>query len=56
MVEGTNANILFAVQQATNLKADIFHFAGIMFAMTVCPMSNIKDYWRTKDEGLMLAF
>lgn len=30
-------------------------FVGVMFAMTVCPMSNIKDYWMTEDDGLMLA-
>ena len=30
-------------------------FIGIMFAMTICPMSSIQAYWNVKDDGLMRA-
>ena len=30
-------------------------FVGIMFAMTVSPASNIKQYWSADDDGLKVA-
>ncbi len=53
MVQHINANI-----SADSHKVDekeMRCFVGIIFAMTICPMSNIKDYWRTEDIGLMVA-
>jgi hypothetical protein len=53
MVEHTNANM-----SANSSKVDeeeMRRFVGIIFAMTVCPMSNIRDYWNTEDDCLMVA-
>ena len=53
MVEHTNANIS---DDSLDVDEEEMHcFVGIMFAMTVCPMSNIRDYWNTEDDGLMVA-
>ena len=53
MVEHTNANIS---DDSLDVDEEEMHcFVGIMFAMTVCPMSNIRDFWNTEDDGLMVA-
>jgi len=53
MVEFTNANIS-DVSDKVDTK-EMRCFIGIMFAMTICPMSNGKDYWNTEDDGLKVA-
>jgi hypothetical protein len=49
MVEHTNTNILDAADKVSD--EEMRRFVGIMFAMSVCPMSNIKDYWTDEDDG-----
>ncbi len=53
MVEFTNANISDDSQNVD--EGEMLCFVWIVFAMTICPMSNIKDYWNTEDVGLMVA-
>ena len=53
MVDNTNANISDVSQKVD--EEEMRRFVGIMFAMTICPMSNIKDYWNVEDDGLMVA-
>jgi hypothetical protein len=53
MVEHTNANIADDADKFS--EEDVRRFVGVMFAMTICPMSNIEDYWNTADDGLMPA-
>jgi hypothetical protein len=36
-------------------EEEMFCFAGIMFAMTVCPMCNMKEDLNVEDDGLMFA-
>ena len=48
-----NAKISDDAQKAT--EVEMRRFVGVMFAMTICPMSNIKGNWNIKDDGLMLA-
>ena len=53
MSEHTNLNIV--EDSAKVSEEDMRRFVGVMFAMTVTPMSNIKDYWKVEDDGLLLA-
>jgi hypothetical protein len=52
-VEVTNTNISVDPQKTDD--EDMRRFVGMMFAMTLCSMSNIKDYWNVEDDGLMVA-
>ncbi len=53
MVENTNANIS---EDSHKIDEDEMRcFVGIMFAVTIFPMSNIKDYGSIKDIGFMVA-
>ena len=53
MVEHTNAKIMDDAEKVT--EVEMRRFVGIIFAMTVCPMSNIAEYWKVEDDGLFLA-
>jgi hypothetical protein len=53
MVEFTSANISDYGPEVH--EEEMRRFVGIMFAMMICPMSNIKDYWITEYDGLMVA-
>ena len=53
MVEHTNAKISDDAQNVGGVE--MLRFSGIMFAMTICPMNNIKEYWNVKNDGFMLA-
>ena len=53
MVEVTNTNILDDSQK-TDVE-EMCRFVGIMFAMSICSMSNIKECWNVEDDGLMVA-
>ena len=53
MVKHTDANILVDDEHVTELEMN--HFVWIMFPMTVCPMSKIKDHWTLADDHLFLA-
>ncbi len=49
----TNAGIaMYAEQKSEN---EMKKLIGIMFAMTVSPISNIEEYWREEDDGLIHA-
>ncbi len=53
MVEFTNTNISDDCPKVD--EEEMRSFVGIMFAMTIFPMSNIKDYWSIEENGLMVA-
>ena len=36
-------------------EKNIQKFIGVMYAMTVCPQSNIKDYWNLEERGFIQA-
>ncbi len=48
-----DAKILDDAEKVT--EVEMHCFIGIMFAMTVCPMSNIKEFWKLINDGLFLA-
>ena len=53
MVAHTNAKIPDISQKVT--EEEMHRFVGIFFAMTICPLRNIDEYWNTEDDGLMPA-